>query len=516
MILIDGNNLSINDCEKVARKNEAVSLSTLAQQQIETSHNNLLTLMSSGNPVYGINTGFGVFSDRSISSEEIRALNRNLILSHAVGTGRPLDQEIVRTAMLIRANTLSKGFSGVRKAIISTLLEMLNRQVIPIIPSQGSLGSSGDLCQLSHLALVLTTDAQDLTSESGLAEFKGETLPGKIAMEKAGIKRIILEPKEGLALNNGATFSTAIGVLCLVDAERLSNISILALSLSLEALLGCSNAFDSRIHHARGLVGQENFAKSVRKMIRGSGWVDSANRVQDAYSLRCAPQVCGAVDDTIQFGKSILSREVNAATDNPLIFDADLAISGGNFHGEPIGLALDYLKIAVSELSAISERRISRLLDPNLNAGLPAMLVGLDSKPGLNSGLMMPHYTAVSLTLESQALANPDSTRSLPASASQEDHNANSLTAARHAREVVENTFHVLAIEILTACRAISIRENILGNRQLGEGTGLFFDKIRSDLEFNSSDHLLLDDIEKVKLLLREYEFQRQMYEFLN
>ncbi len=516
MILIDGNNLSIKECELVARKNESVGLSTLAKKQIDTSHTNLLTLMSSGKAVYGINTGFGVFSERSISSDDIRALNRNLILSHAVGTGKPLDQEVVRTAMLIRANTLSKGFSGVRPVLISTLLEMLNRGVIPVIPSQGSLGSSGDLCQLSHIALVLSTDEDDLSTESGLAEFKGKTLPGKIAMEKAGIKRIVLDPKEGLALNNGATFSTAIGALSLVDAERLLNLSILSLSLTLEAVLGCSNAFDARIHQTRGLVGQESYAKSVRKMIRGSHWVDTANRVQDAYSIRCAPQVCGAVADTINFGSAIISKELNAATDNPLIFDTELAISGGNFHGEPIGLAMDYLKIAISELSAISERRIYRLLDTNLNGGLPAMLVGLESKAGLNSGLMMPHYTAVSMTLENQALANPDSTRSLPASASQEDHNANSLTAARHAREVVENTFHVLAIEILTACHAISIREGILGNRQLGEGTNVFFEKIRSQLVFNPSDHLWSEDIEKVKTILREDQFQDQLSEFLN
>jgi histidine ammonia-lyase len=515
MINIDGKNLTLENCERVARRNESIALSPNAIKQIEVSHDNLQKLIRSGRPIYGINTGFGVFSEQSIPPEDIRILNRNLILSHAVGTGEALDRDIVRNAMLIRANTLSKGFSGVRPEVIGTLVEMINKGVTPGIPSQGSLGSSGDLCQLSHLALVLSTDANDLVNESGMAEFSGELLPGKIAMQKAGIQRIILEAKEGLALNNGATFSAAIGALSLVDAGNLLDLSVLALSLTLEALLGCSNAFDSRIHQARGMAGQELYAGWIRNMIAGSHWIDSTNRVQDAYSLRCAPQVCGAVVDTYNFGKDILTRELNAATDNPLIFDPGDAISGGNFHGEPTGLVMDYLKIAISELSAVSERRIYRLLDANLSAGLPAMLVSLDQKPGLNSGLMMPHYTAVSLTLESQALANPDSTRSLPASASQEDHNANSLTAARHARDVIENTFHVLAIEILTACQAITIRETLLGNRMLGQGTGNFYRIIRDQLNFIPTDHLWQEDILKIKTILRQNEFQDQLRDYL-
>jgi histidine ammonia-lyase len=290
----------------------------------------------------------------------------------------------------------------------------------------------------------------------------------------------------------------------------------LALSLSLEALMGCSHAYDPRIHQARGLPGQIIFAQLVRKMVEGSKWLDHTNRVQDAYSLRCAAQVSGTILDTVQFGKNIIEKEINAATDNPLIFDPGIAISGGNFHGEPIGLAMDFLKIAISELCAISERRIYRLLDPNLNAGLPAMLVPPESKPGLNSGLMMPHYTAVSLTLENQSLANPDSTRSLPASASQEDHNANSLTAARHARDVVINTLHVLAIEILTACQAISIREQIIGNRDLGNGTSQFYKIIRDQLALNGSDHLLSEDIGNIKKLIQDNQFGMSLKKYLH
>lgn len=516
MILIDGHNLSIDACEQVGRKGEQAELSPKAVEQVSTSRDYVNKILNSGKPVYGINTGFGIFSEKTILPDEITRLNRNLIISHAVGTGQPFDKEIVRAAMLIRANTLSKGYSGVRMGIIQTLTKMLNRGVTPIIPSQGSLGSSGDLCQLSHLALVLSKDEHDNEEESGFAEYEGEIQTGKAAMEKAGIHRIILEPKEGLALNNGATFSAAIAALCFLDAGRLLDLSVLALSLSMESLLGCSQAFDQRIHEARGLPGQIDYAQMVRKLISGSQWLDHGNRVQDAYSLRCAAQVCGTILDTIRFGKNLIENELNAATDNPLIFDPGIAISGGNFHGEPIGLVMDYLKIAISELCAISERRIYRLLDPNLNCGLPAMLVGAGSKPGLNSGLMMPHYTAVSLTLENQALANPDSTRSLPASASQEDHNANSLTAAKHAREVIANTYHVLAIEMLTACQAISIREGNLENRKMGEGTDIFYNLIREQLEIKENDHLISDDIQKTKNIIQDGKFQTSLNNYLH
>jgi histidine ammonia-lyase len=507
MIKIDGNHLTLEACERIGRLHENVVLSPKGIEQIQISNQRLNKIISYGKPVYGINTGFGFFSDKKINPADISTLNRNLILSHAVGTGRPLDKEVVRVAMLIRANTLSKGFSGIRCELVSTLIEMINKDVIPVIPSQGSLGSSGDLCQLSQLALVLSRDERDLDEESGKVIYKDQLLSGKTAMKKAGIKRIILGPKEGLALNNGATFSTAIASMAVLDAEKLILLSVLSLALTLEALRGRSNAFDPRIHDVRNFKGQILYAKMVNKLIHGSKWVDSSDRVQDAYSLRCAPQVCGSVIDTIGFVKSILKNEINAATDNPLIFEPDQAISGGNFHGEPVGLAMDYLKIALSELSAISERRTYRLLDHNLNDGLPAMLVDNSSAAGLNSGLMMPHYTAVSLTLENQHLANPDSTRSLPASGSQEDHNANSMTAARHAREVVKNVIHVLAVEIHTACQAISIRQFTGGNLFLGQGTKIFYEIIRSEIPFKSGDRLWGIEIEKIIEVISCNEF---------
>ena len=372
--------------------------------------------------------------------------------------GMPLDPEIVRAAMLVRANTLAQGYSGVRVEIVQALLDMLNQGVTPVIPSQGSLGSSGDLCQLSHLALVFTTDKKDLEEESGEAQYKGQLLNGKVAMKAAGIARIQLGAKEGLAINNGATFSAAIAALAINEAEYLISLSNKATALSLEALVGCSAAFDERIQLARGQKGQIETAKAIRSLIFGSTLVDSTRRVQDAYSLRCAPQILGAAKDTLEHVKRIIDVEINAATDNPLIFEEDEVLSGGNFHGEPVGMVMDFLGIAMTEVGAISERRTFRLTDEKLNQGLPPMLVDSIESAGLNSGVMMPQYTAASLVLENQTLATPDSVHSLPTSAEQEDHNANAMTAARHCLQIVENTRHILSVELFTAARAVDLR----------------------------------------------------------
>ncbi|TLN00051.1 histidine ammonia-lyase, partial [bacterium] len=340
---------------------------------------------------------FGIFADRRIPSRDSARLSRNLILSHAVGTGQPLPVEVVRAAMLVRANTLTKGHSGVRFEVVNTLLEMLNKGVTPVVPSQGSLGSSGDLGPLSHMALVFTTDLDDRDEESGLAIFQGEQLTGREAMRRAGIPRIILGPKEGLAVNNGATFSAAIGALAIWDAVYLSDVAEAALSLSLEAMLGCTSAFDARLHEARGQHGQIAVAGKVRDLTAGSTLIGSTNRVQDAYSLRCAPQVQGASRDAIGFARGVIEAEINAATDNPLLFDTNVVLSGGNFHGEPVGMVMDFLAIALAEIAAISERRVFRMTDAKLNGDLPPMLVDNPEAAGLNSGLMMPQYTAASL-----------------------------------------------------------------------------------------------------------------------
>lgn len=503
MIRIDGNSLHISDIISISRSCEPVELSNIAQANIKKSHDKLIRILEGDKPVYGINTGFGIFSEKKINKKDTKLLNRNLIVSHAVGTGDPLPEDVVRAAILIRANTLAKGYSGVRLEIISTLLQMLNNGVYPIIPSQGSLGSSGDLCQLSHLALVVSKSENVEDDESGIAKYKNEFVTGKEAMEKARIPRIVLEAKEGLGLNNGATFSTAIGSLAVSDSNYLVHIANLAVSLSLEALLGCSAAFKEEIHLLRTHPGQQHVAKEIRSLISGSKLVDRGGRVQDAYSLRCSPQVHGAIWDTVQYCQSIIEREINSATDNPLIFDENLVLSGGNFHGEPIGLAMDFLGISLCELGAISERRIFRLLDGTLNSGLPPMLVGKPELAGINSGLMMLQYTAASLVLENQTLATPDSVHSLPTSSNQEDHNANSMTAARHARTIIENVTHVLATELFAAMRAIHLRiadQTI----HLGKGTKKAYQEIARVIEFRSDDVYWLPYIEETKKLIKE------------
>jgi histidine ammonia-lyase len=488
LIEIDGYHLTLDQVARVARQGVQVSLSSQGRKQIEESRQRLNEIIATGNPVYGINTGFGIFADQRIPLEESEALSRNLILSHAVGTGQPLALEVVRAAMLVRANTLAKGFSGVRVEIVQSLLDMLNLGVTPVVPSQGSLGSSGDLCPLSHLALVLTTDERDLDEESGEASYQGAVMSGKAAMKLAGIARVRLGAKEGLALNNGATFSAAIGALAVVDAACLLEIANLALGITLEAVLGCSNAFDSRLHEARGHLGQIEVAREVLRLTQGSTLLDTADRVQDAYSLRCSPQVLGAARDALRFASGVIETEINAATDNPLIFENGEAISGGNFHGEPVGMAMDFLSIAMAETAAISERRVFRLTDGKLNAGLPPMLVDRPEAAGVNSGLMMPQYTAASLVLENQTLASPDSVRSLPTSAEQEDHNANSMTAARHTREIIANTLHVLAIELYTAARAIDLRLRDMPGARLGSITGEAYRRLRAVVPYQPGD----------------------------
>ncbi len=502
MIELDGFQLSLPQVRLAARDGEKTALSERGKSQIQQSHQRLLKIISSGEPVYGINTGFGIFSDRRIPKEDMARLSRNLILSHAVGTGPALTEEVVRAAMLVRANTLAKGFSGIRLQVVQTLVDMLNHRVTPVVPSQGSLGSSGDLCPLSHLALVFTTDEADREDESGWATYQGRLMTGKAAMGAAGIKRIRLGAKEGLALNNGATFSAAIAALNLVDAAHLMDVAEISLGMSLEAMLGCSTAFDPRLQEVRGHRGQIHVAENVRRLIAGSTLVDSGGRVQDAYSLRCAPQVQGAARETLDFVWKVIETEINAATDNPLIFEPEIAMSGGNFHGEPIGMVMDYLGIALAELAAISERRIFRLTDGKLNAGLPPMLVDRPEDAGLNSGLMMPQYTAASLVLENQTLASPDSVHSLPTSAEQEDHNANSMTAARHTRQILENTIHVVTIELYTAARALDLRKREIPESKLGVGTDEMYHRIRAVVPYQPGDALWGPEIQKVKELI--------------
>lgn len=501
-LLIEGHSLDIESVVQVARHGRPVALAPEARERMMHSRAWVDEIVQRGDPVYGINTGFGIFADRRISSSGAKTLQRNLIMSHAVGVGEPFAEEVVRAAMLIRANTLAIGHSGVRPDIAETLLAMLNAGLTPIIPSQGSLGSSGDLAPLSHLALVLSTDEANLADESGEVWLNGQRLSGKQAMVEANIPRLILGPKEALALNNGATFSAALAALAVYDATIAISTSEVALALTLEAVIGTSTAFDERLHAARGQVGQQTVAAHVRQLIAGSTLIDAGRRVQDAYSLRCAPQVIGPARDTLEFVRGLITREINAATDNPLLFEGR-AFSGGNFHGEILAMAMDYLSIALAEVGAIAERRIARLIDEKLNFGLPPMLVGNPEIAGLNSGLMMPHYTAAALVLENQTLASPDSIRSLPTSANQEDHNANAATAARHTRRIIANVQYVIAVELLTAAQATDLRLQVIPTARLGAGTSVAYARIRAVVPFIQYDQLYNAAIEKLAHLVR-------------
>lgn len=507
MIKINGNQLSIEEVIAVSLNGQKIGLTEDARKQINKSNQYVKEIVKSGKPVYGINTGFGIFSNKHISTEDIAKLNRNLILSHAVATGPELSKEVVRAAMLIRANTLASGYSGIQLALVENLIKMINQDVIPFIPSQGSMGSSGDLAPLSHMALVLTTDEKDSEKDSGWAFYQGEMLTGKAAMQAAGIERLILGPKESLALTNGATFSAALAVLSIHHAKILLNAAELGLSMSLEALLGASAAFDERIHLIRRQKGQQEVANRVRELTAGSTLLDAGGRVQDAYSLRCAPQVQGPARDTLSFVENIIANEINAVTDNPLILGPEEALSGGNFHGEPIGMVMDFLKIAMSEVAAISERRVFQLTDDKMNAGLPAMLVDSEEAAGLNSGMMMPQYTAASLVLENQHLAGPDSVNSLPTSGGKEDHNANSMTAARNAYQVIKNCTHIIGIEIYTATRALDLRLMQKPDAIMGQGVATAHKQIRSILPYQAGDSWWGPEIELVKDMIWKGKF---------
>lgn len=454
-VILDGETLSLQAITEVARAGRRVALSDQARERVRSSADQLARLAQESAPIYGVNTGFGHFADYRIESDQAAEVSRNLILSHAVAVGPPFPEDVVRAAMLIRANTLAKGYSAVQERVLDALINMLNAGITPIIPSQGSLGSSGDLAPLAHLALCFA-ELPDLEPEP-LVWYQGEKVTSRQALRKAGIPLVPLAAKDGLALTNGATFCAALLCLACLDARRALHVAQVAAALSFEALRGNRSSLDPRLHDARPHPGQARVAEALLQLTDGSQLLDSGSHVQDAYSLRCAPQIIGPAWDILAFAEHVAHREINSATDNPLIFGADV-INGGNFHGEPLGLAADYLKLALSEVCAVSERRAFRLLSPHTNRGLPPMLVPDPSHAGLQSGLMMLQYTAASLTLEIQKLAAPDSIRSLPTSADQEDQNANATNAARSLKKLIGIMFRVISVELMLAAQALEIR----------------------------------------------------------
>ncbi len=490
-VYIDGNSLTLDDFINITRHNYSIELTEQAKKEIKKSRAMIDKYLDETKVIYGITTGFGKFSDISITGEEGKLLQRNLIISHACGVGQAFDQETVRGIMLLRINALAKGYSGIRLSTIGTLVEMLNKGVHPIIPEKGSLGSSGDLAPLSHMVLVMLGE--------GEAIYKGDQMSGKDAMAKAGIDVIELVAKEGLALINGTQVMTSVGAHTIYDSINLSKTADLAAALTTEALNGILDAFDERIHMVRPHYGQKCSAKNLRDILEGSKMVSRQGdlRVQDSYSIRCTPQVHGASKDCFKFVKEKVEIEMNSVTDNPIIFaDDDEVISGGNFHGQPMALPFDYLAIGIAELANISERRLERLVNPSLSNGLPAFLT---ENGGLNSGFMIVQYSAASLVSENKILAHPASVDSIPSSANQEDHVSMGTIAARKARDILENSRRVIAMEILGACQGIDLR----GNKGLGKGSELVYNIIRENIQFLKEDRIMYIDLNKSNEILK-------------
>ncbi len=478
--------VGLDDLAAVARGRRAVRLTEAGRAAMRVSEAWVAAMsarMDAGEPVapvYSVNTGFGSLAGRQAfaRSAQARDLSRRLVVSNAAGVGRTLEPEVVRAAMLIRATSLVRGHSAVRAEVVETILAMLERDVVPVVPEYGSLGASGDLIPLAHMALVMSRDeAGEAEIDSGEAWLGGERMSGVAAMARAGIDRLVLGPKEGLALLNGTSFSTAQAALALIDAENLVATAEVAAAMSIEALCGFGDAFIPELHEARGHPGQIASAATIRALLAGSSLIDGGaasdpvrQPPQDAYSLRCVPQVLGPVRDTLAFVRGIVETEINAATDNPLIFADALpgrrlkAVSGGNFHAEYIAFAADFLSIATTEIGNIAERRLFRLNDGTLNRGLPDMLVASD-QVGMDCGYMLPQYLAAALVSDCKTLAHPDSVDSIPTCSNQEDHVSMANNAGRHARQIVRNIENVVGIEVLMAAQALELR---LAERGMG------------------------------------------------
>jgi histidine ammonia-lyase len=493
-VIIDGETLSIKDIVSVARNFEKVELSPDAKQKVVKCRKFVESLVASEKAVYGVTTGFGAFDNVFISKEQSDRLQENLILSHSAGVGDPLPEDVVRALMLLRTNSLAKGYSGVRVEIIDTLTSMLNMGVHPMIPEKGSLGASGDLANLAHMVLVMLG--------KGEAFYKGDRKSGKDAMEQAGIPTIELSSKEGLALINGTPVITAIAALLTHDSEILIKTSEITASMSLEALRGTARAFDEKVGKVRPHKGQVTCANNLRRLTARSEIMESHRydkKVQDAYSLRCIPQITGATRDAISFVKERVEIEINSATDNPLLFpDEDEVISCGNFHGQIIAISLDLMGIALSEIASVSERRIERLVNPYLSE-LPAFLT---EKEGLDSGFMVAQYTAAALVSENKVFAHPASVDSIPTSANKEDHVSMGMAAALKARKIFENASYVVAIELLCSAQGLDFRKPL----RAGAGAEAAHKLVRSKISHLNDDRILHHDINKARDMIIKRE----------
>lgn len=449
-VIIDGKSLTVEEVVRVARFGEEVEMTEESKKAVRRAREYVEKKLEEGAVIYGLTTGFGKFSDTLISPDEAADLQRNLIISHACAMGNSLPTEVVRGIILLRCNALARGNSGIRPETLDSLLMMLNKRVHPVIPEKGSLGASGDLAPLSHMVLPLIGE--------GEAEWQGEILPGREAMEKAGIPVVQLAAKEGLALINGTQVMTSIGTLVLYDAMNLAKVADLAAAMTAEALNGITKAYDPKIHQLRGHQGQMDSAANLLRLLAGSCNAREVNprKVQDPYSLRCVPQIHGASRDAIRYVYEAVSREINAVTDNPIIFpEEDEVISGGNFHGQPMALAFDFLKLALAEFADVSERRSERLINPQLSEGLAPFLT---KHGGVCSGFMIAQYSAASMVSENKVYAHPACVDSIPSSGNQEDHVSMGTTSARTAAMILDNAQKVLGIELFSAFQGIWLR----------------------------------------------------------
>jgi histidine ammonia-lyase len=503
MIMLTGQSLTLDQMKEVLYRKEKVFVSEKSMELVKKSREAVERIVSERKVVYGINTGFGKFSDVLIDKAHVGDLQLNLIRSHACGVGEPFPEIVSKAMVLLRANALLKGYSGVRPIVIEKLLELVNTEIIPVIPQQGSLGASGDLAPLSHLALVLIGE--------GEVFYKGNRMESIHALQMEGILPLTLEAKEGLALINGTQAMTAMGVVGYLEAEQLAFESELIAAMTMEGLNGIIDAFAEEVHIARGYQQQIDTAARIRRYLSDSllTTVQGEYRVQDAYSLRCIPQVHGASWQALDYVKEKLEIEMNAATDNPLIFDdGEKVISGGNFHGQPIAFAMDFMKIAVAELANISERRIERLVNPQLN-DLPPFL---SPEPGLQSGAMIMQYAAASLVSENKTLAHPASVDSIPSSANQEDHVSMGTIGSRHAYQIIQNARRVLAIELICAMQAVEIR----GVEKMACQTKKIYEKGRELVPSIKKDRIFSKDIERAAEGLKNWDLKKLIQKFDN
>ncbi|WP_370511993.1 histidine ammonia-lyase [Lysinibacillus sp. BW-2-10] len=490
-IELDGKSLTRQQIELIAQGNTSIKISNESLERVRESRARIEKRLNAGEIIYGVNTGFGKLSDVKINKEDNELLQLNLLRADAVGVGEPLPTNIVRAMMLLRTNALAKGFSGIREETLHLLVELINRNVHPIVPSQGSVGASGDLAPLAHVAMVLVGE--------GKAEYEGVVYSGAEALERAELQPVVLQAKEGLALINGTQAMTSIGVVTLNEAERLGYAADMAACLTIEALRGIITAFNADLLAVRPHPELEFVGGRIRRWLEGSKRVTEQGqlRMQDAYSIRCIPQVHGASWQTIRYVEDRVNIEMNSATDNPIVLENGMVVSGGHFHGQPIALAMDFLKVAVSEWANISERRTERLVNPQLS-GLSPFLA---NDPGLDTGLMVVQYVAASLVSENKVLAHPASVDSIPTSANQEDHVSMGTTAARQVRQIVQNAANVIAIEMICASQAIYLEK---AEDQLSPTTRSFLEKIREICPPLQQDRSISEEIEAVaRFLLR-------------